>query len=74
MGLLYWGLILEALSSYEKKNWALIKKMAFKLKKKKKALLQFFLGFIKKHFGPYSLKALGDGLSGLPIGPALKLI
>jgi hypothetical protein len=35
MGLLYWGLILEALSFYvkkKKKNWALKKKKSFKKK------------------------------------------
>jgi hypothetical protein len=37
----------------------------------KKALLKFFWGLIKKHFGHYLLGALGDGLSGLAIGPAL---
>jgi hypothetical protein len=36
-----------------------------------KALLKFFWGLIKKKFGPYLLRALGDGLSGLTIGPAL---
>jgi hypothetical protein len=55
MGLLYWGPILEALSFYEKKFWALFKK-----KKKKKGIIKFFwslileaLSFYRKIFGPY---------------------
>jgi hypothetical protein len=39
--------------------------------KKKIGLINFFWGLIIKHFGPYLLEALGDGLTGLAIGPAL---
>jgi hypothetical protein len=75
MGLLYWDLILEALSFYGKKKFGpYLKKNGLKLKKKKKkiGLIKIFLDLIKKHFGPYLLGALGDGLSGLAIGPALR--
>jgi hypothetical protein len=54
---------------YLKKNGLKLKKKK-KKKKKKLALLNFFWGLIKKHFGPYLLGARGDGLSGLTIGPA----
>jgi hypothetical protein len=47
-----------------------LKKKGLKFEKKI-GLIKFCLGFIKKHFGPYLLGALGDGLSGLAIGPAL---
>jgi hypothetical protein len=70
MGLLYWGLILEALSVYGKKILGLIYYFFFK----KKALLKIFWGLTKKHFGPYLLGVLGDGLSGLAIGPALVIL
>jgi hypothetical protein len=41
------------------------------LKLKKLGLNKFFGGLIIKHFGPYLLGALGNGLSGLAFGPAL---
>jgi hypothetical protein len=40
-----------------------------KKRKKEKKKLKFFWGLIKKYFGPYLLGALGNGLSGLAIGP-----
>jgi hypothetical protein len=64
------GLILEVSSFCGKKFWALFKKNGLKFEKKI-GLIKFCLGFIKKHFGPYLLGALGDGLSGLAIGLAL---
>ena len=56
----------------EKKLGPYFKQKGLKLKKKKKALLKKFWSLIKKHFGPYLLGALGDGLSGLAIGSALN--
>jgi hypothetical protein len=47
----------------------ILKKLGLKLKKI--GLIKFFRGLIIKHFGPYLLGTLGNGLTGLAIGPAL---
>ena len=49
MSLLYWDLILEALSFYEKKFGSYFKKIRPQVKIK----LKIILGFIKKMLGPY---------------------
>jgi hypothetical protein len=56
---------------WEKILSLILKKLGLKLKKI--GLIKFFRDLIIKHFGPYLLEALGNGLTGLAIGPALPL-
>jgi hypothetical protein len=54
---------------WEKILSLILKKLGLKLKKI--GLIKFFRGLIIKHFGPYLLGTLGNGLTGLAIGLAL---